>query len=81
MAEKNGGIDQSTVIAFLVGGLVGAGVALLVAPKSGKETRKQIKEFASRATDTVSSVLEKGMNLYERAGPWLPAAEGEKGLQ
>lgn len=40
-----------TVLAFLVGGVVGAGIALLYAPNSGAETRKKMKEGLGDATD------------------------------
>ena len=36
----------SVLVAFLLGGLVGAGFALLLAPRSGRETRERIKELA-----------------------------------
>lgn len=39
---------------FVVGGLVGAAVALILAPQSGEETRAQLRE--------------KGIELKERAG-------------
>jgi gas vesicle protein len=40
--------------AFLLGGLIGASVALLYAPKSGRETRKDISKAARRIKrDTV----------------------------
>jgi gas vesicle protein len=35
--------------AFLLGGLIGAAIALLYAPKSGRETRKDISKAAKRA--------------------------------
>lgn len=38
----------SGVVAFLCGALVGAGVALLLAPKSGRETQADLKEGARR---------------------------------
>ena len=41
--DKNG---MSVMTAFIVGGLIGAGVALLMAPQSGEEMRKMIKEQA-----------------------------------
>ena len=44
--EERGYSAGSTLLAFFLGGLVGAGVALLIAPKSGPETRKIIKEYA-----------------------------------
>ena len=39
---------SSVILAFLLGGLTGAALALLYAPRSGKETRD---EGASGATD------------------------------
>lgn len=43
--------------AFLVGGIIGAFVALLYAPKSGRETRKDISKAARRIQkDTVDLV-------------------------
>lgn len=40
-----------TVLAFLIGGVVGAGIAMLYAPNSGAETRKKMKEGLGDATD------------------------------
>ena len=39
------------VVAFLWGALVGAGVALLLAPKSGEETQQDLREGARRFKD------------------------------
>lgn len=50
---------------FLVGGIVGAGIALLLAPKPGKEVREDIKKFASNAKERVSSAVDQGKVLYE----------------
>ncbi|MCX7965456.1 MAG: YtxH domain-containing protein [Syntrophorhabdaceae bacterium] len=49
----------SVILSFFIGGLIGAGIALLVAPKSGAETRKQIKEFAEDAKEKAGSYIEK----------------------
>ncbi len=38
---------------LLIGGAIGAGIALLYAPVSGKETRKLIRRKAEDARDTV----------------------------
>lgn len=47
---------------FLLGALIGAGIALLYAPRSGRETREQIRRGAQRlkvaAEDTVRQVQE-----------------------
>ena len=43
---------------FILGALVGAGIALLFAPKSGVETRGDIKRSARRAQNKVRDVAE-----------------------
>ena len=43
-----------TFLAFVLGGVVGAGVALLFAPASGEVTRKRIKDGVNDATDKVT---------------------------
>ena len=47
-------VDRNTVIAdaaiaFVAGTLLGAGVALLFAPQSGRKTRRDIRQFAEKA--------------------------------
>jgi gas vesicle protein len=76
--NENGGFSAGCVLfSFFVGGLLGAGVALLVAPKSGKETRQQLKEMAEdvkgkaetyieQMKDDVASVVEKGKEMVEK---------------
>jgi gas vesicle protein len=55
---------SSIFVPFLVGGLVGAGVALLLAPKSGKELRKDIKDLASDTREKLTTNIDKGKDLY-----------------
>ena len=43
---------------FLVGGLIGAGIALLYAPKAGRETREDIRNLASRGAERVMAGKE-----------------------
>ena len=59
--------ERSILVPFLVGGVVGAGIALLLAPKSGKELRKDIKDLASKSKDTVVSAIEQGKNIYDES--------------
>jgi gas vesicle protein len=54
MCEERG-VHGSTIIAFLAGGLIGAGLALLYAPQSGRETRRQIGDLASDLKDKAST--------------------------
>ena len=54
----------SVLVPLLVGGVVGAGIALLLAPKTGKEVRGQIKDLASGTKDTIVTSFNKGKELY-----------------
>lgn len=62
------------VFAFFFGGLVGAGVALLLAPQAGKETRQKIKEMAEEAKEKTTKYAE------EAKGKVTSAVEKGKGL-
>jgi gas vesicle protein len=53
------------ILSFLAGGVVGAGIALFLAPKSGKEVRQDIKRFAGTAKDRVVQAVDKGKLYYE----------------
>ena len=69
MKEELNGKSTSLVIPFLVGGVVGAGIALLFAPKSGRELRKGIKDLAENSrdnvTDKVTAAIDAGKDLYD----------------
>ena len=58
-------------VLWLLAGLgIGAGVALLFAPKSGRETRRYLKHMAEEGRDKVVETGEeirgKGKEVYER---------------
>jgi gas vesicle protein len=55
---------RSLLVPFVVGGLVGAGVALLLAPKSGKDLRKDITDIALDTKEKIATTVEKGKELY-----------------
>ena len=74
--KEEGYSSGSMFLSFLLGGVVGAGLALLLAPQSGSETRKKILELAEdvkekttgyvdQAKETVTSYVDKGKDLYE----------------
>jgi gas vesicle protein len=69
MSEKN---DFGVfLIGFAVGALTGAAVSLIMAPQSGEETRKMIKEKAielkDKAVDTYEETKIKAEKAYEDA--------------
>jgi gas vesicle protein len=57
MADKND--IHNFVAGLLIGGIVGAGIALLFAPASGKETRAYI-------SDSATKVVKGGKEKIER---------------
>jgi len=68
--EENGFSSGSVLLSFLLGGMVGAGLALLMAPQSGEETRRRIRELADevkdKATDYVGQTRERVMSTVEK---------------
>lgn len=56
MACNHGRGDS--LLCFLVGGLVGAGIALLYAPKAGRETREDIRQLATKGKERVKEERE-----------------------
>jgi gas vesicle protein len=83
--ESSCSCSGSLILSFFLGSLVGAGVALLVAPQSGKETRQQLKGLAEdvktkaegyveQMKGQVSSVVEKGKDLLEEQKSILASA-------
>ena len=60
--------------AFIAGALVGAGVALLLAPQSGSQLRSIMRNYASRAKDEAleqgkaawDTAVERGKEFYEK---------------
>jgi len=67
MADESNG---SFVVWLLAGAAIGATIALLYAPASGKETRKRIvkKTEAGRSAlaESGKDVIERGREMYER---------------
>ena len=61
MSEEES-VPRSGFTIFAVGALIGAGIALLYAPQSGKETRKLLakkaKQLRGKAEDTYESAQE-----------------------
>jgi len=49
----------TVLISFLIGGIIGAGVALLLAPQSGRKTRRQIMDAADDARDYAIDYAKK----------------------
>ena len=68
MSEQTGAGEK--LLYLMLGALVGAATALLLAPKSGEETRKILMAKARESADTISSqskaVAEKTSGYLDR---------------
>jgi len=75
----------SLILGFFIGGLVGAGVALLLAPQPGTETRQKIRElaedakgkaveYAEEAKGKVTSTVGKAKEIFEEKKSLVTAA-------
>lgn len=61
--------QQSTgtlLLAFAVGALAGAAVALLYAPASGEETRRRLAQKARDGRESLAAAVERGREVYEQ---------------
>lgn len=63
MANDNSG---SVLIAFVVGAITGAAVALLYAPASGEETREYLGERAREGREKARQAMDQGRDYYQR---------------
>lgn len=83
----------SWLFTFILGGLIGAAVALLAAPKSGRQTREQLKDIAEdakekaesyyeQARSKVSDAMQKGTDVFhQKKSEMKSASEESKGTQ
>lgn len=86
MAEQNSDVSAATVLlSFIAGAAVGAGVALLYAPKAGKELRgniremtddaiDRIKEYTAEAQEKIKATIDDGKELFREKKSILSAA-------
>ena len=50
---------KAGALMLVAGGIIGAGVALLFAPQSGKKTRRDISRFSRKVKDQAADVVEE----------------------
>lgn len=59
MHEQDSYSYSAPVLYFLVGGIVGAGAALLLAPQSGRETREQLGQKLRDGADSARQMKDQ----------------------
>ena len=57
---------SSVIMAFVVGALTGAAVALLFAPASGEETREYLGKKTREGKDKAREAVDQGREYYDR---------------
>ncbi len=67
MSESSDNEIGSFLTGFIIGGLVGAAVALIMAPQSGEETRAQIRQRSIEIRDQASTYGEDTRRRAEEA--------------
>ena len=63
MSKDNSG---TVMLAFMVGAVTGAALALLFAPASGEETREYLQQRARESRDKAREAMEQGREYYAR---------------
>jgi gas vesicle protein len=78
--RDDGGGAGTVIVAFVLGAITGAAVALLTAPKSGEETRRMLGEKAREGRDRANEAARQGREFLNRQRDNLSTAV-ERGRQ
>jgi gas vesicle protein len=73
MARDDSGAG-TVVVAFVLGAITGAAVALLMAPASGDETRRVLAEKAREGRERASEAAKQGRDFVNRQRDTLSSA-------
>jgi len=65
MARDDNGAG-TVVVAFVLGAVTGAAVALLMAPQSGEETRRLLAEKAREGREKAGEAARQGRELWNK---------------
>jgi len=74
MARDDGAGAGSILLAFILGAVSGAAVALLYAPATGRETREFLGEKAREGRDRANEVAQKGRQAINQGRETLSTA-------
>ena len=74
MSRDDGAGAGTVLLAFLVGAVAGAAVALLYAPATGQETRDFLGEKAREGREKATAMAEKGRQVFNEGRETLTTA-------
>jgi len=94
MSEERGYSGSAVALGFILGGVIGASLAMLFAPESGRRTRERLRDLAADMRDKTvdlsedlrdkaEDALERGREAYEEKKSVLSAAvqAGKEAIQ
>lgn len=75
MSDDRGSGASGIILSFILGGLTGAALAILFAPRSGRETRdlleEKIREGTERGRDIKEKVVGRGREILDDASDYV----------
>lgn len=75
MADDRGANASGVILSFMLGALTGAALAILYAPRSGRETREllgeKFREGAERGRELKQKAVARGREVIEDAGEYV----------
>ena len=74
MARDDGSAAGTVILAFVIGAVTGAAVALLMAPVSGEETRRILGERAREGREKAEEAARQGREFLNRQRETLNSA-------
>jgi gas vesicle protein len=66
--------ESGNFSAFITGALIGAGIALLFAPRSGSQMRGRLRDYAARVKDELDDAVDRGEEFLEKGKDCLREA-------
>ena len=80
MADNNSG---ESILAFMLGGIAGAALGVLLAPCSGEETRRRLAEWLEESREKTKHFIDEEREVLQHKKEQLNAAwqAGKKAYQ
>lgn len=83
MSDHNDSSSAGVLLSFVLGGLAGAALAVLFAPRSGRETREllsdRMKEGVAKGRDLKDEVVNRTQQLRDQAVDFVEERKGRLG--